>query len=472
MKAAPGVALLSALVLGGGCVYYNGLYNANRLYDEAERARLAGQDSAAREAYREAVEKAAGSYQEDPTGSWADDALYLLGRARLRQGDLVGARTALEQALRLTDDDDVRLGASLYLGVIAFTTGDRKGAATLLNEVLRRVHRDDLKAEAHLWRGRLLLESGQVDAGWWDLERAAEVDPRYQVAAALERLAWGVVHGDGGRASAGAQTLMAVPAAEARVDTLEALVHRTERDWGAGAAADLLAGAEDARWPPAVRDRLVLMRADLRLRQGNDAAARDDAALVAAGAGAAATDARLLLARIEAERATAPEELERLRPILLPAVNDARALQRLEAVRTVQLLAQRGREAPSRGVALFAAAEMARDALGADGVATSLFLEYAERSPAAPWAGKALLAGLATARREEVRRRILRRIAERTDDPYVVLWRTGELPPGRFQTLEEGLRRAMASVLGEVTAEARDMDNHLLQRPDTLRKEH
>ena len=464
-------ALVSALALSGGCVYYNGLYNARSLYDQGERARLAGRDSVARGAYREAVEKAERSYAADPAGAWADDALYLMGRAQLRQGDLVRARASLEEAVHLTEDPDVRLGAALYLGVIALATGDRARATALLNDVLRRVEDDELRAEGHLWRARILLESGQLDAGWWDLERAAEVDGRFRVAAALERLAWGIVHGDGGRASSGAQTLLASPGADARVDTLVALVGRAEADWGPGAAADLLEGAEDAEWAPATRDGLVLLRARLRVRQGDPVVAREDAARVAAGAGPGAVEARLFLADLEASRASAVEELELVRPVLLPVVEDARVLRRLEAIRTVRLLARRGREQPSRRVALFAAAEMARDVLGADGVATTLFLEYAERAPAAPWVGKALLAALGTAGDEEGRRAILRRIAGRTDDPYVVVWRSGTLPPGRFEALEEGLRSALASVLSEVTAEARVRDQILLQRPDTLRED-
>lgn len=464
-------AVLSVLVLGSGCVYYNGLYNARRLYDEGERARLAGQDSVARAAYREAGEKAERSYRAEPDGSWADDALYLLGRAQLRQGDLVRARGSLEEAVRRTDDPRVRLGGSLYLAVIALQVEDRAAATRLLNTVLRDVDDPELRAEGHLWRARLLLETGQLDAGWWDLDRAAEADDRYRVAAALERVAWGVVHGDGGRASAGAQTLLDSPAGYARIDTLEALVDRARDDWGAAAAADLLEGAEEAAWPPAGRDRLVLRRARLRADHGDMTAARRDAGGVASGAGPWAVEARLVLADLEGARAAAVEELALVRPVLLPAVEDARVLRRLEAIRTVQLLARRGREEPSRRVALFAGAEMARDVLAADGVATTLFLEYAERAPAAPWVGKALLAALGTAPDDARRRAILRSIAEHTDDPYIVLWRAGRLPEGRFEALEEGLRSAMASVLREVTAEARGMDLLLLQRADTLRDE-
>ncbi|MBW3535975.1 MAG: hypothetical protein KY453_12305 [Gemmatimonadetes bacterium] len=349
-------ALASVLLLGSGCVYYNGLYNARRLYDEGERARLAGSDSVARRAYREAGEKADRSYRAEPDGKWADDALYLMGRAQLRQGDMVRARASLEEAARRTDDESIRRGASLYLAVVAMAGDDRERATALLNDVLRRVEDDELRAEAHLWRARLLLESGQLDAGWWDLDRAAEVDARHRVAAAVERLTWGVVHADGGRASAGAQTLLASPGAHVRVDTLEALVRRVEKDWGAAPAADLLQGAEEAGWPPSTRDRLVLLRSRLRARHGDVATARRDAAWVAGGAGPGAVDARLLLADLEAARAASVEELELVRPLLLPVVEQPRVLARLEAIRTVQLLAHRGREEPSRRVALFAAA--------------------------------------------------------------------------------------------------------------------
>src|SRR5690606_2069703 len=73
---------LSALLLVGGCGYFNSLYNANRRFADAERAAQNGDRARANREYLEAIERAAVSYRRYPDGRWADDALLLIGRAR------------------------------------------------------------------------------------------------------------------------------------------------------------------------------------------------------------------------------------------------------------------------------------------------------------------------------------------------------------------------------------------------------
>jgi len=85
----------AALLLLGGCVYYNAIYNAERAFRRAEALGAVGRDSAAALHYQDVVRKAAAGFREEPRGRWADEALYLLGRARLRRGELTAAESGL-----------------------------------------------------------------------------------------------------------------------------------------------------------------------------------------------------------------------------------------------------------------------------------------------------------------------------------------------------------------------------------------
>ncbi len=81
---------LCVLAVGQSCVYFNTMYNARRLYKEAEEleAKSSGGDNrAAREKYKEVVVKCSKVLQNEPESSWVDDAIFLMGKALIRQAD-------------------------------------------------------------------------------------------------------------------------------------------------------------------------------------------------------------------------------------------------------------------------------------------------------------------------------------------------------------------------------------------------
>lgn len=479
MSRAARPVLLGVASLIGGCVYLNSFYNAQNLFDEAERATWVGRDADARPLYDSVVVKAARSYRQDPEGGWADDALYLLGRAYLRRGEPERAEAALRRALEVTADDRIAAGARLHLGVAAATMGKSAEARALLNDALRALETDPLRAEGHLWRARILLEAGQTDAGWSDLDRAAAVDPRYRVAAGLERMRWGVAHGDPVRAREGAARLFTIRDAHVREDTVRALVGRAARRWGPEAAVEMLAGAHGASWPPAARDRLLLARARYRVEAGDATAAIADASSVADGAGEEIVEARILIARVLSHRAREVDDLASARAVLLPAVGDARVLDRLESIRTVELLVERA-EGDGPPESLFAAGEIARDELEARELARSLLLRYAAE-PERPWAGKALLAALDLTSEPTLRSPLLRRIAEMRDDPYVMASASTSIsaavsgaPPARVLELDAELQQTLTRVVDSAVERARQLDalarersGNARTRPDT-----
>jgi tetratricopeptide (TPR) repeat protein len=456
-----GLALTPLLA---GCVYFNALYNAREAFERGERARLEGRAEEAADAYADAVRKAARGYRREPEGKWADDALYVLGRAYLRQGDLPRARRALDEAVRVADDEAVRQGASLYLGAVLLLTGERSRALALLNQSLAGLPPGALSAEGHIWRARLLLAEGMVDQGWWDLDRGAEQDPRLRVAAYLERLAWGVLTDEPGRALEGATALLASSAGASQADSLEAVVREAARRWGHGPAAELLAPGRAGRWPPGPRDRVQLLRVRLLIESGDTLAAETEAGWVAGGVGEEAVQARLLLARIRMRRAREVAELAEARRVLLPAAGDPRVSRLAEDMRTVELLDQWGSR--GRAVAWFAAAELARDGLGAPSLARALLLRYATEADDRAWVGKALLAALATTPDPRSDPAVLARLEGMARDPYVRAAGSGYVEASILDTLETRLREQLDGVLESARAEARRRDVGL--RGDTL----
>lgn len=460
--------LLGVLSLLGGCVYLNAVYNAQRLFDEAEQARWAGRDERARALYDSVVAKSVRSYRKEPGGKWADDALYLLGRAYLRRGEPAEATAALERTLEITDDPDIRAGVVLHLGMAAASAGERTRALALLDSALRVLKPGPLLAEGHLWRARVVLEAGDAPQGWWDLDRAAVDDERYRVSAGLERLRWGVVYGDTARVREGIQRLLAIREAYVREDSVLAVLDRAAARWGPGEGADLLSTADGAEWPGAARDRLVLARARFLVEAGEEEAAVADARKVSRGAGAEAVEARLFLARLRLKTVRETDDLEEIRALLLPAVGDARVLELLEAMRMVEILVDRGEGETGPVEALFAAGEVARDELGATELARTLMLRYAGATER-DWAGKAVLAALELSSEPSDRSPVLRLMARARTNPYVMAARAGGPPPPEVLELDAELQETLTDVLADAAARARQLDVLARERSDTAR---
>ncbi len=85
----------------------------------------------------------------------------------------------------------------------------------------------------------------------------------------------------------------------------------------------------------------------------------------------------------------------------------------------------------------FAAAEVARDRLGAEYLARGLFLAYADGAPEQPWAPKALLAALEVSPSEGDRAWLRGRLETHARSPYVLAANGG--PGAGFEALEEEL---------------------------------
>jgi hypothetical protein len=158
----------------------------------------------------------------------------------------------------------------------------------------------------------------------------------------------------------------------------------------------------------------------------------------------------LRAARWKLERTAALDALPQVRSDLLPAIADPRARALVHNIRMVEVL-NRHAESTAQPVALFAAAELARDELGAPVLAASLFLAYARIAPQSPWTPKALLA--AGALRPDSAPAIHARLEPYANNPYVAAIQ-GRTDAEAFQAAEEGLSKVLSGLLSEASTVA------------------
>ena len=444
-------ALVAGALLLSGCLHHNVVRNADRLYSRAEVERRAGRENAAAMVYADIVRKTGQALRAHPNNDWADEALLLLGQSRLRLGEYGESQAALVALGRRTETPGLRIEADIYLGVLKEEVGEPEEALGLVNAALKAAEiegrgaiGDEARAEAYLLRGRILLERGQPDRAWLDLDRAVDADRDAAVEVAMERLQWAIASNDPDRTRFAVDALLADPRAGVRVDSVGLAVWAAADQWGARAGADLLAGTDSATWPRAARDRIVLQRARLLDAAGDTAAASDQALRVAGGLGVSAAEGRLLLSEWRAQRARDLPEIYALRALLLPAAGTASVSRRLRAIDRLELFASVGLD---DSLGWFAAAEVARDYFGAEYLARGLFLAYADGSPGEPWVPKSLLAALEVSKEEADRAWLRGRLEGHRESPYVLAAHGGT--SAGFEELEEELEVRLKELTNE-----------------------
>jgi tetratricopeptide (TPR) repeat protein len=434
-----GAAVLGVVVLWG-CAYYNTLYNAQRLFDEAESLRRQGRDELARPRYEDVVRKTADAYRGDPARGDAAETLYLLGRAQLRTGQAREAEGALARAAA-TAGPELLPGVLVYRALALSRLGEVDAATITLAEAFDAGPAGAALAEGYLLRGRLRLATGPSLAGWEDLDMATGADPTIAVESEIERLQFGARQRDLERARTALGALLSNRAAGDRADTISALASAVAVQWSPSVAATMLGDVGSASWDGPARGRLQLRQAELFLAAGDAASAEAAAWQVAQRRGEAASSARMLLARWRLERTRDLGEAQSVLGLLLPAGDDPEVAAMVDALEELEAYSGLG---PDQPLGLFAAAEVARDLLDAPVLARGLFLAYADSDPSDPWVPKALLAALEVSRDQEDRSWLRGRLEAHADSPYVQAARGG--PAAGFEALEEELKERLSEI--------------------------
>ena len=375
----------AAVLCVTGCAYYNGLYNANRLAREAERAERDGRTGEARSLWSQAAVKAESVVSRHPTSRYRDDALYLQGRAMERVGSCSQALSPLTLAADSSPDAALRVDARLLLGDCRLQLREPESTLVAVTPVLDE-GTPDARSAALLLRGRALLQLGRNEAALEELTASGAREAAYAKAIALARL---------GRRDEAATTLEAVvdgPYLEERwLPTLDSVGRAHPAT--VAPILDRLAGH------PGVRDgqraRLWLADGERWLGVGDTAAAERRFAAVRdlAADSTEGRTARAHLAVFAARRVGRWGDVygvaDSLRTVVQQGGEAARIGGRFSNIFT---RARFELEPDGSPLGLFLAAEDVRDTVGNRELAGSLLEQVVERHAGSVIAPKALLA--------------------------------------------------------------------------------
>lgn len=429
-----GILALAAAV--SACAYFNGLYNANRLANDARSAEADGRTGAARSLWQQAAVKAESVAVRYPASKHRDDALLLMGEALSEIGECRRAVPPLRTAVDETPEAALRRRARLALGRCLVIVGRPDSAVDALGPLAAGA--PPFADAARLWRGRAYMALGRYGLAITDLRQVASGDAAFDLALAYLTLdSLEAAHDVLG-------SKWSAPYAEERwADVLDAMELSAAR----ARLVDSLAGRSD--FTSGQRSRLFLAEArrlalegrleaaEVRFRRATEAAS-DSAAGRAAGAERALIELRRTtdLDRL----GTLAGEMERA---VLGSVQLTWPAGRFAALLRTITAALVEAPRPYDDLRLFRLAELMRDSVGARPLAGTLFGQVHERHPDSPIAPKALLAEaeLGSAPPEQTVLLLERRYP---DSPYARVLRGDPAP--EFLALEDSLRTLLRRI--------------------------
>jgi hypothetical protein len=435
-------ALWPALLAIGclsGCVYYNGMYNANRLARSAQRAERDGRTFEANNLWGQVATRAESVVVRHPRSKYVNQAMVLRGVALARLGQCPNAIGPLGRSSLLDQHSDLVEEAALALGRCELEMGDPSAAEAALAraQVSKNPRR---QKEARFQRARALRLIGRHEES---LESLAGLDgSRVQ----QERLLALAAAAKPEQTLALADSVLAGNDSTILWDSVLVVLGRTDpvsasqlvdrlRDQPKTSPATLarrlyedgarLADLDSAR----AHQRLVEAT---RIGAGTESGQRAELHLV-----------RLALAQVRqpAELVSVESALRRMNRSEGGLASEAKQLHFLVGrVRAESDSIQAG--SPEGDLRLFLTAETARDSLGARLLAAGLFRRIAEGWPQSPYAPKALLAGQQLDSTWADTARAL--LSERySDSPYLAFVRGEDATA--FRQLEDSLRAFAAA---------------------------
>lgn len=421
-------ALLAVLLLLTGCAYYNSMYNARRFTDLAEQAEREGRTTDANGYWGQVTVRAETLLARHPESKWVPEARVLMGRAFGELNDCARARSALEAGLPFVEDTAVVAAGTLALARCQANLGNAAGAVESFRrlEALGQPLSDSVRVEY----AAALRNAGEADAA---VAVLATVDAGFRAERMLTLA-----------------TAQRVEALNTFLDSLGAADTTLRWDTSIAALGRVNPTAASALVDRAVRtqavgpDRTAALLADdgrrLLAVDPTRAVSRLESAAQLDSAGLAGGQARLALIRYRLARATDLEAVARAVPPLradsasVYTGGEVGAL--LAAVRMVVAAGDSvPLGAPDGDMALFLAAEVARDRLDAPRVAHLLFQRVVSHWPESPYAPKALLAALMLVPDDPLSRELL--AGKYAASPYVLL--AAGLPAPGVRALEDSL---------------------------------
>ncbi len=433
------LSLIAGVLLLGGCVYYNGMYNTNRLAKSARKAERDGRQFEAQSLWGQVITRADSLVLRHPTSKYADQATVLRGLALARLNQCQEAVGSLGRLSMADLPTDLAEESAMALGRCQLQLGDPALADLAFARVLNSAD-SARRHEARLRHARALRMTGAYEEALTLLRENPDARAREDLLVSL------AASGRTDEALAFADSMLARNDSSFVWDSVVATI-----------------GGRDPRAASAIVTRLdgdPHTPAELRARRLYDDGVRligvDSAAALARLQQAAripgSTDgsdrARLRLLRTSLSGARSLEELAPVGDSLVAlAAHPTNA--GLEASALAAMVAQLRQlndsavpEVPLGDLRLFLGAEAARDTLHARALSATLFRRLGDEWPASPYAPKALLAAELLDPSDPDGTR-LRLDSLYRDSPYLALVR-GEDSPA-YRVLEDSLEAFAAA---------------------------
>ena len=425
--------LLAAVALLGGCVYYNGMYNTNRLAKSARKAERDGRVFEAKNLWGQVITRAESLEVRHPRSKYVDQAELLRGLALARLDQCPAAVDPLGRPSVIDRSGDLAEEAALALGNCRLELGDLALADIAFARVLD--SRDPVRRrQARLHHAHILRVTGRYEEALAIIRQSSGPDDRSDLLLALA----GAGHTE--QAFALADTLLS---ASDTTFVWDSLVVELGREDPRTASALVTRLQADPRATPEIKARRLHEDA-MRLAAVDSAfslARLEEAAAVPGHTQSGGrASLQLLLRRLHGART-----LEDLAPLhdSLAVLGESEGGAATEAgvlaatmSRLRSLADSVGPGLPQGDLRLFLGAEAARDTLGAPALAAGLFRRVADDWPASPYAPKALLA-VGQLDPSESEASWMRLDSLYPDSPYLALVR-GQDAPG-YRELEDSL---------------------------------
>ena len=371
-------------LLLGGCVYYNGLWNAHRYARDARKQERAGQGDAAVQNWSLAAVEAESVATHHPHSGWLPEALVTAAEGLAGSNACPDAGTRLDRATALTANRALVERIALVRSRCALRAEDYAAAETFAEPVLNSKDRDR-REEAALFAGRGARGAGRLDTAVALFGRSGRRD------AGVEEFLTLVDAGRTGRADTLCDALVARKPLETDWDSMFVALARV----AGPAATSAVVGrvVPRARLTAGARARIYLDDGYRLLASGDVPAA--DARFVQAGE-VAADSAEADLARVarlqaRAARAESLDSVAAVSTDLLPLTQHGSGVG--AARRLQQVLEQLGGK-DSSIAGTFRRGELARDSLQAPPLAAALLIGFAQQHPTSLFAPKAIVAAI------------------------------------------------------------------------------
>jgi TonB family protein len=142
------------------CAYYNTFYNAQKGFKEGERAQKTAppmsRSSAGRSQYENAIKRASKVLTFYPKSRWADDALFLIGRAYFNMEEYVKAKRKFEELQESFPKSKLVVDCRYYISMCQYNLGEQIEATSSLGNLLESKKTDKKR------KGQISFKIGEI----------------------------------------------------------------------------------------------------------------------------------------------------------------------------------------------------------------------------------------------------------------------------------------------------------------------